>query len=78
MDDMKNYRWWAQGSRCYERVEVVIDMLNLRSYEHNGLDGMHNSRLWMIWTILGYELKAIDSMNSLGSWMTWMNLGHDL
>ena len=28
MDDMNDSESWAQGSRCYEQLKVVVDMNN--------------------------------------------------
>ena len=27
IDDMKDFRLWGQGSRCYEQLKVVGDMI---------------------------------------------------
>ena len=32
MDDMNNSRSWAQDSRCYEKLRVVINMNDLGSW----------------------------------------------
>ena len=31
MDDMNEFDSWAQGSRCYEQLKVVVDMNDFES-----------------------------------------------
>ena len=73
---MSNSRSFAYGSRCYEQLKVVDDTNNSRSNELRPLDGMNNSGVWMIWTILDCEtmalkcceqLKLVIDMNDSGS-----------
>ena len=40
------------------------DKNNSGSYELKTINAMNNSKLWVIWTILGYELRVLDVMNN--------------
>ena len=63
---------WDQGSRCYEPLKEVDDMDDLGSYELRALNVINNSRLCMIWTIIGHELEDLDAMNNSRLWMIYM------
>ena len=69
-DDMNDTGSWAQGSKCYAQLRVVVDMNYLGSPKLKALDVMDSSGLWMIWTILGREHNDLDAMNDLRLWMT--------
>ena len=75
---MKDFKSCALGSRCYEQLRVVNDMNYSGSRDLRPLDAMNNSRLRMIWTILGCAFMTLNAKNSLGLCMTWTNLGHKL
>ena len=52
MVDMTNSKFWAQGTRCYEKLKVVVDMSYYKSWAHD-----------FRW----YEyLRVMDDMNDLG------------
>ena len=59
VDNMSYSRLLAQGSARYEQLKFVDDMIYSRSREHKLLDCMNNSRVWMIWMILGHETMAL-------------------
>ena len=65
---MNNSESYAQGSRCYEQLNIVDGINNKGSHELKPLDAMSSSGLWMIWMTLCHELKAMDNMNDSGSW----------
>ena len=49
MDDMNNYGSWAEGSRCYESLMVVVDM--------------NDSRLWAQGSRSYEQLRVVVNMN---------------
>ena len=59
---------WVQHFKCYEQLKVVDD-ISYQVHELKSLDGMNNSRLWMICTILGRELKDLNVISCLRLWM---------
>ena len=76
MIDMKDFRSWAQGSRCHEQLKAVDDMchsgLKLRS-----ISVMNSSGLWLAWMNLGRKLWALDAMNNTRLSMTLPTLGRE-
>ena len=72
MNDMSYSKSGAQGSKCYEQLNVVYDMNDPISPELKALDAMKSLVLWMIWRILSHELKPLDALNRLEMWMTWI------
>ena len=75
---MNDSRSWAHGSRCYDQLKVVDEMIKLQSRVLRSLDYMNNLGLWMIWTTMGHELRDQDAIKSWGLWLTWMTRGHEL
>ena len=67
---MNDFRLQAKGTWCYEQFKDVDDMNDWMSHELKALDAMNNSRLRLMWTILGHEIKVLDAMKSSGLWMT--------
>ena len=53
-------------------------MNNLESCKLKPLDDMNNSRVWMIWTILGCESKDLNVINNSRLWITWTTQGREL
>ena len=68
MDDMNNFRLWAQGYRCHTPLKAMVYMNDSglwapvsRCYEQlKVVDHMSYSRLWA---------HAIDAMNNSALWM---------
>ena len=59
INDMNDSKSWSHEFRWYEQLKVVDDMNDSGFLELRPLEGMNNSRVWMIWTILGYETVAL-------------------
>ena len=72
IDDMSDFKSWAQTSRCYELVKAMHDINESGSCELRAIKAMKKLGLWMIWMILHCEIKPIDVVNNLGLWRTWM------
>ena len=76
--DMNDFRSWPQHSRFYAQLKAMDYMNDLGFHELRPLDGMDNSRVWLIWTIHGCETmslkyyeqhKLIIDMNDSSSWV---------
>ena len=59
---------WAQGCGCFEQLNIIDDMNDLRAHELRLLEAMSSLGLLMIWMILHQELKVVDDMNNYRSW----------
>ena len=66
--------WKTPGCEC----RAMDDMNDLGSYEPKLLDAMNNSRLRIIWMILGYEPMALNAMNNSWLCITWKTLSYEL
>ena len=75
---MNDFGSWAQTSRFYEQLKLVVDIKKTLSSELRALKVMHNLRLLMTRKIMGHELKALDAIHRLGLSMTWKTLGREL
>ena len=69
--------WKAHGGGWHERLRVMDDINDSKSYKLKPVDAMNSSRLTMIRMIHGHEPMSLNDMNSSGLWMTWITPSSD-
>ena len=76
--NMNNFKFWAQGSICYEQLTIVDDMNDSVSIDLRPPDATNNSGMRIISIILGHETMSLNAMNNLELWMKLKTLSHEV
>ena len=76
--DYMNSGLWMTWTTPGREFRVLDDMNDLGSRENKLLNAMNNSRLRIIWTILGCEPMNLNAMNNSRLCITWKTLSREL
>ena len=76
MDDLNDSRLWAEGTKCYEQLMVVVDINDFGSWAHDSIynekleavDEMNDSRLLAQGTKCYEQLMVMIDISDFGLW----------